>query len=86
LTTEDRDCRLRHRGQELGHDLRQQGASGKLQRVSENKSDNILIESFNSLDWLHTLKTAFNYILINSINYVSLDQQVSPPKHPSLFK
>jgi hypothetical protein len=82
LTTEDRDCWLRHRGQELGHDLRQQGASGKLQRVS----DIILIESFNSLDWMHTLKTAFNYNHINSINYVSLDQQVSPLKHPSLIK
>ncbi len=37
--------------------------------LSENKSDIILIESFNSLDWLHTLNLAFNYLLINAINY-----------------
>jgi hypothetical protein len=49
----------------------------------ENKSDIILIESFKSLDWLHTLNIAFDYLLIN---YFSLDQWVSPPKPHSLIK
>ncbi len=46
--------------------------------LSETKSDFILIEAFKTLDQLHTLKIAFNYLLIN---YFSLDQQAS---HPSL--
>jgi hypothetical protein len=50
--------------------------------LSENKPDIILIESFKSLDWLHTLNVAFNYLLIN---YFSLDQQVSQPKPYSLI-
>jgi hypothetical protein len=37
--------------------------------ISENKSDIILVKSLNSLDWLHTLNLAFNYLLINSVNY-----------------
>jgi hypothetical protein len=49
----------------------------------ENKSDIILIESFKSLDWLHTLNIAFDYLLIN---YFSLDQWVAPPKPYSLIK
>ena len=53
--------------------------------LSENKSDIILIESFNSLDWLHTFNLAFNY-LTNSINCFQLDQHVFPPKLPSLIK
>jgi hypothetical protein len=51
--------------------------------LSGNKSYIILIESFKSFDWLHTLNIAFNYLLIN---YFSLDQQVSPPKPHSSIK
>jgi hypothetical protein len=52
-------------------------------QISEKQSDIILVESFKSLDWLHSLNIAFNYHLIN---YFSLDQQVYPPKPHTLIK
>jgi hypothetical protein len=38
-------------------------------KISEHKSNIILIKSSHSLDWLHILNLTFNYPLINSIIY-----------------
>jgi hypothetical protein len=51
--------------------------------LSENKSDIVIIKSFNSLDWLYKLNLAFNYLLMNSITFVDTFNYTSRSLHLS---